>query len=142
MSAKLLVSSIRESGTFVTACRDREIGAGALGAGGVNVSAGIRDNILVWLKEVSDVREGEPAHLNKAEERLGAKHTVAQWFFSGCMCQSVAIRPGTGSKISGAFSHNGICFQHHLVKASYENKNLELFSQWHMLPIPPDIGLT
>ena len=35
------MSCIRESGTFVTACRNREIGAGALGAGGVDVGGGI-----------------------------------------------------------------------------------------------------
>ena len=68
------------------------------------------DDVLVRLEEVSDVREGEPAHLDKAEEHPGAKHAVAQWFFSGCncMCQSVAIRPGMGSKISRAFLELGV----------------------------------
>lgn len=36
-------------------------------------------DILEWLEEVSDVREGErrePAHLDGAEERLGAEHTM------------------------------------------------------------------
>ena len=35
------MSCIRESGTFVTACRNHEIGAGALRAGRVNVGGGI-----------------------------------------------------------------------------------------------------
>ena len=74
-------------------------------------------DVVVRVEVASDILEGEPAHLDEAEERFRAQQAV---FFGLRMCQSAAIRNGTGSKSPGALMELGVgsCAKHTLMPAA------------------------